>query len=199
MRILVDTNILIHLEDNKIIDQEFSEFYKLAISNQCKIVYHPDAIPEDIKRDKDDTRKEILLSKLRKYEALEQPALPTPEFLKENNSRKPNDICDNQQLYQLYKGYVDYFVTEDKGIHKKANKLGLQNNTLDCLQALKLLTDNYTIVIPSHPILSHHSIRELEAEFKTDFFDGLRQDYGNDIFDEWLKKCVTQNRKCYSL
>ena len=83
LRILVDTNILINLEDNRIIDKEFSTFYNLAISNNCKILYHPSAIPEDIQRDKNDERRNIILSKLAKYEKLESPATLSPDFLAE--------------------------------------------------------------------------------------------------------------------
>ena len=61
MRILVDTNILINLEDNKIIDRLFSDFYNIAISNNCKIWYHPFAIPQDIQRDRNNERRNIIL------------------------------------------------------------------------------------------------------------------------------------------
>lgn len=197
MRILVDTNILINLEDNKVIDKLFSSFYNLAISNNCKILYHPLAIPQDIQRDKNDDRRNIMLSKLEKYEKLSIPAELAPDFLNDFPNKKPNDICDNQQLFQLQKGYVDLFVTLDKGIHKKAQKLCIDSACMDIEQAVCFLTDNYRIVIPNHPILSHQSIRFLENEFNSDFFDSLRKDYGSELFKNWLNKCVVQNRQCY--
>jgi hypothetical protein len=197
VRILVDTNILINLEDNKVIDKLFAQFYKLAISNNCKICYHPLAIPQDIQRDKNDDRRNIILSKLEKYERLDSPATLSPDFLEDMPSRKPNDICDNQQLFQLSKGYVDLFVTQDRGIHRKANKLGIDKACLDIEQAVTFLNDNYRITIPQHPILGHKSIRELEYDFNSDFFDSLREDYDPILFAKWLNKCVTQNRQCY--
>jgi hypothetical protein len=197
VRILVDTNILINLEDNKVIDKLFSKFYNLAISNNCKIWYHPSAIPQDINRDKDDDRRNIILSKLDKYEKLGSPAELSPDFLNDCPNKKPNDICDNQQLYQLHKGYVDLFVTQDKGIHKKAQKLGIDSVCINIEQAVRFLADNYKIVIPKHPILSHQSIRALESEFSSDFFDSLRADYGAELFEKWLNKCVKENRQCY--
>jgi hypothetical protein len=197
VKILVDTNILINLEDNKVIDKLFSGFYNLAISNNFKILYHPSAIPQDIHRDKNDERRNIILSKLEKYEKLENPAELPPDFLDDCPNKKPNDLCDNQQLYQLRKGYVDLFVTLDKGIHKKAQKLGIELACIDIEQAVRFLTDNYKIVIPKHPILSHQSIRVLEDEFNSKFFDSLREDYGSELFTKWLNKCVVQNRQCY--
>jgi len=197
VRILVDTNILINLEDNKVVDRLFSKFYNLAISNNCKIWYHPMAIPQDIQRDKNVERQRIILSKLEKYEKLNNPATLTSDFLEDLSSRKPNDICDNEQIFQLSKGYVDLFVTQDKGIHKKASKLGIASSCLDIEQAVSYLNDNYKIIIPQHPILDHKSIRELECEFKSGFFDSLRADYDSVLFEKWLNKCVLQDRQCY--
>ncbi|MEG2102016.1 MAG: EVE domain-containing protein [Flavobacterium sp.] len=199
MRILIDTNILINLEDNKVINKQFSEFYRLAITNNCKVFYHPNAIPIDISRDKNTDRKEIIKSKLDKYEKLKDFSEPTVEFANHIGGKKINDEIDNKQLYQLSKGYVDVFVTQDNGIHKNAKKIGLQTKVLDVNQILYLLEEQFTIKIPTHPILKEHSIREIENKFNSGFFDSLREDYGGDIFDKWLAKCLTKNRKCYTL
>src|SRR5690606_18254748 len=65
-------------------------------------------------------------------------------------------------------------------------------------EVLAMLEEQFTIVIPTHPILKEHSLRELESQFDSPFFESLRADYGS-YFDKWLKKCVQTNRKCYSL
>ena len=197
MQILIDTNILIHLEDNKIVDEKFSRFYRFAISNYCKILYHPLAIPIDLQNDSNIQRREITLSKLKKYELLQDYAEPTTEFLEQVKNANSHDTIDNLQLYQLYKGYVDYLVTEDKGIHENAKKVHLENAVLTVKAIEKLLTEKFTITIPSHPILSEHSIRTISDKFSSPFFDSLRSDYAG--FDEWLAKCVKENRKCYTL
>lgn len=51
MKILIDTNILIRLEDNRIVETDFSLFYRLAITNQCSILYHPNALHTDLEKD----------------------------------------------------------------------------------------------------------------------------------------------------
>jgi arginine repressor len=199
MKILIDTNILIQLEDNKIIEKEFSKFYNLAISNDCKILYHPNAIPKDIERDKNTERKNVILSKLEKYQKLENFAKPTEEFLENIKDQKINDKIDNRQLFQLYKGYVDYFVTQDNGIHSKSMKYNITDKVLTVKDALELLEKQFIIEIPQHPILREHSIRHIEKYFDSDFFDSLRNDYEADKFNNWLNKCVKEDRKCYSL
>jgi predicted GNAT family N-acyltransferase len=199
VRILIDTNILIHLEDNKVINEKFAQFYRIAISNNCKILYHPRAIPIDLDRDKNNQRKDITLSKLKKYEILDNYAKLPDDFNNKIGCKKDNDKIDNKQLYQLFKEYVDYFVTEDKGIHDKSKTINLARKVLNVKQILELLEENFTIKIPSHPILKEHSIREIENKFNDPFFDSLREDYGKDDFNKWLKKCAQKNRKCYTL
>ena len=199
LKILIDTNILIQLEDNKVINENFAGFYKLAISNHCKILYQPETIPNDISRDANQERKEIIKSKLRKYEKLENYAKLTDEFNNQLGANRINDRIDNIQLFQLYKGYVDYFITEDKGIHTKAKRINLENKVLNISNILSLLEEQFVIKVPQHPILKEHSIREIEDKFSSSFFDSLREDYGVDSFNAWLQKCVRNDRKCYSL
>lgn len=199
MKILIDTNILIHLEDNKVIESDFSRFYKLAISNECKVLYDSSSIPRDLERDKNKERRKVILSKLQKYQILQNPAVPTDEFFASIKNSKINDQIDNRQLYQLYKGYVDYFVTQDNGIHSKARTLNIQTRVLKIDEALSILEHQFIIRIPAHPILENGSIRTLEDDFKSSFFDSLRTDYGEKQFNAWLQKCVRKDRMCYSL
>ncbi|GHT46467.1 hypothetical protein AGMMS49965_24060 [Bacteroidia bacterium] len=199
MKILIDTNILIQLEDNRVIDKKFASFYQLAVSNNCKVIYHSEAIPNDISRDTNQERKDIIKSKLQKYENLANFAKTTDDFNAQLGASRINDRIDNIQLFQLYKGYVDYFVTEDKGIHTKAKRINLEDKVLDISKMLSLLEEQFTIKVPQHPILKEHSIREIEDKFSSSFFDSLREDYGNEDFNNWLQKCVQKDRKCYSL
>lgn len=199
MRILIDTNILIELEDNRVITETFAKFYRIANTNDFEILYHPKAIPNDVSRDKNNDRKKIILSKLNKYQPLQDYAKPTLEFTSNLKNSKINDEIDNKQLFQLEKGFVDFFVTQDKGIHKNALKTNLNDKVLTIDEALKMLEEQFTFKIPSHPILREHSIREIESKFNSTFFDSLRKDYGIIEFNEWLQKCAKKNRKCYTL
>ena len=195
-RILIDTNILIHLEDNKVIDETFAKFYQLAISNKCDIYYHS-ACLKDFKKDKDLERHKITLSKLNKYTQMPNPAIPVEDFINIVGQNNENDEIDNIQLFQVYKNYVDYFITEDKGIQTKAAKVNLQRNVLSIVEGLKLLNEKFTLVIPKHPLLKECSVREIENELTDTFFDSLREGY--DGFNEWFLKCAKEDRRCYLL
>mgnify|MGYP003449229308 FL=1 len=196
MRILIDTNILIHLEDNRVIDEQFAKFYQFANANKCDIYFHP-ACLRDLKRDKNKDRQEITRSKLSKYTQMPDPANPTVEFIESVGQKKENDEIDNLQLFQVTKGYVDYFITEDKGIYDKAAKINLKNKVLSISDCLKILKDKYTLIIPQHPLLQECSIREIENELNDYFFNSLRESYNG--FNDWFLKCARENRRCYLL
>lgn len=174
MRMLIDTNILIHLEDNKVVDEAFYSFYQLAITNKCELLYHPDCL-KDIARDSNQERKQIIRSKLKKYTPMSNYAILDKEFSENLGEKKENDRIDNVQLFQLYKGYVELFITNDKGLHKKAKQIGLEDKVLTSKQGCDFL-DN-----------------------ESEFFLSLQSDYDPEKFMKWINKCAQQDRKCYRL
>ena len=196
MRILIDTNIIIGLEYNKVIDGSFSEFYQYAVSNQCDIFFHQ-ACLEDIANDRNLERRNIILSKSKKYSILPNPAEVTEEFVNMLGQKNKNDIIDNIQLFQIYKGYVELFVTEDTGVLKKAKKIRLESTILPIKKALEKLKKKFEFRIPRHPSLDHCSVREIRDRVDEPFFDSLRENYSE--FNLWFEKCARQNRKCYKL
>lgn len=196
MRILVDTNIIIGLEDHRVIDNSFSDFHRYAVSNNCILYYYKGCI-EDVSNDKDLDRRKAILSKIKKYNVLPNPAKPTCDFVMTVGQKDENDRIDNEQLFQLYCGYVELFVTEDKGIIKNADKIGVGHNVLSIAEALKKLRGKYEYKIPKHPILKHSSVRKIKEKKSDAFFHSLRQDYQG--FDSWFDKCVKEDRSCYIL
>lgn len=71
MRVLLDTNIIIGREDNKIIDEDLQILMKILNQLNINIILHQKSI-EDIERDKDEERKQITLSKFKTYNLLEE-------------------------------------------------------------------------------------------------------------------------------
>lgn len=196
MQLLIDTNILIHLEDYKEINELFAKFYKLSISNNYTLCYHPDCL-KDIHRDSNEERRKITLSKLMKYQVMEDPGAMTDEFKSKVGESNENDKVDNVLLFQVEKDYVDYLITEDKGIRSKAEKIGLRNKVRSVSEILEFLIEKNTLSIPQHPLLIHCSVREIEQHLHEPFFDSLCESY--DGFNKWFQKCAKENRKCYLL
>ena len=59
---IIDTNVLIGLEDNHTVQPVLSEFIRLASKHNITVYVH-EAAKDDIKRDKDTERRSISLSK----------------------------------------------------------------------------------------------------------------------------------------
>ena len=77
MKVLFDTNILIALEKpGEILPEPLAEMVRLARELKYEICVHPAQV-EDLKRDKDETRREVRLSRLRQYPELDDPPVPT--------------------------------------------------------------------------------------------------------------------------
>ena len=92
MRFILDTNILIPLEDSqRPLEPSLANFVRLANENGHVLLYHP-ASEEDIKQDNNADRRTQTLSRLSQYTRLE--SLPTCPWNTADTDR--NDAADNE-------------------------------------------------------------------------------------------------------
>src|ERR1700744_1864099 len=63
---LIDTNVVIGLEDNHTVQPAFASLLRLAATHKVGVFIH-EAARDDISRDRDEARKKISLSKLDKF------------------------------------------------------------------------------------------------------------------------------------
>lgn len=196
MRILLDTNVLIPLEDSKVLNANIANLTQLASKYQCILLCHPSS-NKDIQRDRNQARRELLLSKVKKYAVLEPPGQPDEEFLnliKQENLR-PNDLIDNELIYAVYRHSVNFLVTEDRGIHKKARRLGIDAKVYtieQCIDALIGLYEKKSLNLPNI-----QDIPVYRLHIKDPFFTSLKQDYPN--FENWFKKICEEDRKAWTI
>jgi len=192
MRILLDTNIFIPLEDSSIeIDEKLAELNRLA-SGKHKLLIHP-ATSTDLNRDKNKERKSRILTRLAKYTELEFP--PALDSDTENSlfgvPKKDNDAVDNKILFALHSNCVHWLVTEDGGIHKKAKKIGEQERVLTVDQALRALSAEDKEHINLYPNIQDAPCHTLDLSDV--FFDSLREGYPG--FNDWYRnKCSKTGR-----
>ncbi|MEN4018224.1 MAG: hypothetical protein PQ975_06905 [Methanobacterium sp.] len=193
MRILIDTNIFIYRENHEVISDNLQKLLGVLNDSEQKIIIHPESINE-IKRDQDEDRKNIISSKIKTYSVLINPSNP----VKDNNFldivKKPSnehDYVDNIILYSVYKNEVSFLLTEDKGIHKKAFNLGIEDRVLSIDDALKIFSYRRD---PSHPPpIKKEKVYNLDLE--DTIFDSLKEEY--DEFEEWWNKICRQGRDCF--
>ncbi len=195
MRILLDTNIFIPLEDSSIpLSKQIAELNRI-VSGKHELLIHPDT-KRDINRDKDQNRKQKFIERIKKYNSLKTPPFLDNETEKElfGKPKKDNDSVDHQILYALHKNSVHLLITEDQGIHKKANLLGDNERVLTVSQAIDALNqqnpeDNK--LFPRIQNVPCHSINLSNV-----FFDSLRDGYPE--FDDWFnEKCAREGRDAW--
>lgn len=194
---LLDTNILIGLEDYHKVEAAYARFHSLASAHKVDIYGH-EASKDDIARDKDIERQQISLSKIAKYRLLKKQRGLTEAKLEAAYGplKKPNDVVDATLLHALENGASDFLVTQDKGLHGRAQKrsLDLARRVLFIGDATELLIQTYE---PKKVPIRH--VAEVEADeinHQEPFFDSLRDGYPE--FDDWWReKCVKQHRSCW--
>ena len=198
MRFLLDTNILISREDYKVTPPEIRTLFRLGNLTRTEFVIHPASI-EDIKRDKNEERRKIVLTKIEAYPCLTSPPLPkfgrdSSFFKKVGRSIRPNDRVDNILLYSVYKNAVDFLISEDARLHKKARRLNIGKRVLyveDAIEYFKKLLPQNNVSAP--PAIQHEYVYNLNLN--DPFFNSLKDQYPE--FDQWFKKICAQGRKCF--
>ena len=196
MRVLFDTNIIIGREDHKIISEDLQNLLRIINKLKIDILLHPKCI-EDIRRDKDSSRKEVILSKFKTYQILENYPKPqrNDDFIRViGEPTKINDEIDNLLLYALNKNAVNFLITEDLVIHKKAKKLILSDRVLNILEARDLFRKAVPVDVEIPPALQKSKVSNFDVN--DPIFDSLRSDYKG--FDEWFAKKASSGRDCWT-
>lgn len=194
---LIDTNILIGLEDNHAVDPAYAEFASLAAKHKVDVFVHEGA-RDDIARDKNSIRRRISLSKIAKFQLLHKvknlsPASLALEF---GSIKKVNDLVDATLLHAVRIGAADFLVTQDKGLHSRAqdHSADLGRRVLFVGDATQLLIQTYE---PKQVPIRH--VAEVSAhtiDIADDFFDSLRDGYSG--FNKWwADKCIAERRPCW--
>ena len=140
MRILIDTNIIIYRENDHIVPAVLQDLLKSCSRLKFDILIHPKSV-EELKKDTNEDRQKIALSKINTYSILEYPLDPKTDngfMAYVGRPSKSNDEVDNSLLYSVYRNAVDFLITEDKGIHKKAVILNLKDRVLSIDEALSI-------------------------------------------------------------
>ena len=97
MRVLIDTNILIHRENHKILSENLQKLMEILHVAGISLLIHPIS-EEELQKDKDIDRKNIVLSKLRAYPKLKSPLNPKDDKNYLASVGSPTKINDELKL-----------------------------------------------------------------------------------------------------
>lgn len=197
MNILIDTNILIPLEDtSRLLDPSLAKMCRQSEASGHVLYIHPFQ-KEDIKRDRNEQRKNIVLSRLEQYQAIPSPPeLSSDDLLQYGwKQASDNDRIDNLLLHALCRGAVHFLVTNDKGIHRKARQAQCQEQ-VHYLDQFLVFLDSQVSTEPPPP----HGIQDRflhEFSVSQSFFDSLREGYQG--FDNWYIASAQSQRKAWCI
>ncbi len=151
---------------------------------------------QDISRDHDTKRRQVFQSKLDKYPRLGKVHLPEQGTLEERFGKASgqNDLRDIELLAITDSKAANFLISEDIGLHRRAQRAGVGDLVLDVRGALELLEQFYVpkpVELPDVESVSAYSLNIGDP-----FFDSLRDDYPK--FDQWFQdKCVSTSRECW--
>ena len=192
-KILLDTNMLIYILDDHILDEKIINLTKMLYdSDKYMIVIHPRTL-EEANKLKDENRKSIFKSKLKLYNKIDKPPKITEEFNNLVGCKNNNDKIDNEMLYAVYKNCVSFFITNDKELLKKASKLNLGERVLSIDEAIHKFKSEEKVMIDTPVFINEEYLYNLDLE--EEFFTSLRKDYFK--FDDWFEKKQREGCKAY--
>ena len=191
MRFLLDTNILIPLEDSQHpLERSLANFVQLANANGHILLYHP-ASEDDINQDSNITRRTQTLGRLHQYTKLD--SRPVCPWNLPGTSR--NDAADNEILYSIELNAAHALVTEDRGIHAKAKDRGLAQRVYSIQTAEDQLRRLHEIQSVQLPNIEDVPLYELTPELNSEFFNSLRGGYPE--FDSWFREKAQEGRRAW--
>lgn len=184
MKVLLDTNIIIHREAEKIYKLDIGQLFYWLDKLKFEKYIHPLTIIE-LNRYKDQNSLKSMNIKVESYNQLKYQA-PLGETIKrisQQADKTPNDLNDTQILNEVYENRVDILISEDKKIHTKAGLLNIADRVFRIQGFLEKVTAEHPDLI-SHKVLAVKKVDFAEVDLKNSFFDSFKLDYQE--FDKWF-------------
>ena len=198
-KLLIDTNVLIGLEDWRELQPALGKLQQLCSQYGQRLFVHEHAT-KDIARDRNLERRRITVSKLRKFERLAPAPMPSWSQLEISYGKisSDNDRVDIALLHSLHLGAVDFLVTEDQGIHSRARRVSpaFAARVLTIADAVEWLSAQFEPKSVHLPLIGEVPAHAVPLD--DDFFVSLVADYP-EFMTWWKTKCVPDHRPCWTL
>ena len=185
MKVLLDTNIVIHRENVKVSNPSIGLlFYWLDKLHYEKCV-HPWSV-EELKSYKDKNMQELYETRLPAYTILKSVSVPQEEFLAQlPKEESANDKIDHQLLCEVFNSRVDLLITEDRKLREKAQKLGIGQKVYSINAFVSEKTEEFPELI-SYKMLSVKKELFGDIDLNDVFFDSPKEAYPD--FIPWFNK-----------
>lgn len=195
-KLLIDTNVVIGLEDAQPVNASFAEIVRLSSEHKVDL-FIDNATFDDVSRDKDPNRRAVTLSKLEKFQRLRVIPAPSEAALVSQFGaiNSDNDRSDVRLLVAIESNAADFLVTQDNGLRRRATRASLEGKVLTVEEALAWLRQTFQEKSVELPYVLEQKAYQID---RTDpIFTSLREDYPE--FDKWFEKCRKEHRDCWVL
>ena len=186
MKVLLDTNIVIHREANRILNKDIGVLFRWLDKGKYIKCVHPVTI-EEINKNSNKQTVDTFRVKLESYEVLKtiSPLKPEVKEISQKFDVNTNDKNDTLLLNEIFCERIDFLITEDRKIHKKAELLGISDRVYRIDEFLeKVLSENPNFV--DYKVLSVTKKYFGEININDPFFDSFKEDYED--FEKWFLK-----------
>ena len=193
MKALLDTNIIIHRETDRVIKQDIGILFRWLDRVDYIKCIHSCSI-EELKKYKDLQTVNTFIAKVNSYEIIENPS-PRCAKVNEVSSKidvTENDFNDTILLNEVFINRVDILITEDKKIHQKAVLLGIAEKVFTIDSFLEKVFSEHPELV-NYNVLNVKKVKFGSLDLQDPFFDSLRIDYRG--FDQWFIKKFDE--ECY--
>lgn len=155
-KFLIDTNVVIGLEDNSPVDARLAELARKCSAYGVRL-FVDSAVDDDIRRDRDSGRRDVTLSKLERFERLTGVPYPDDAQLarKYGAINSDNDRSDGRLLFCLEQGAADFLITRDIGLIKRAARCLLSDRVMTVEDALVWLRQTFEPTAVELPYKKH--------------------------------------------
>jgi hypothetical protein len=197
MRALLDTNVLIHREAATVVRQDIGKLFFWLDRLRYEKCVHPVSLQE-IEKHGDERVRNSFKAKLESYRVLKTLPPIAPEVRQfDATDQSDNDRNDTSIVNALFADRVDLLISEDRGVYRKAQVLGISDRvfTIDAFLE-KVTAENPDLV--DYRVLSVRRVHFGQVDLRGTFFDSFRQDYAGAAFDKWFNKKADESAYvCY--
>lgn len=186
MKVLLDTNILIHREASKVIREDIGYLFRWLNRLKYEQCIHPLSISE-IEKHKDKNVVASFKIKLNSYYLLKTTAPESPAItaIKAKYDVTPNDEIDTALVNEVLNNRVDILLSEDKKIHEKTRELGITSKIFTIEEFLEKC-------VAENPELVNYKVLAVKKEYfgnidvNDEFFNSFLEDYPR--FKNWFNR-----------
>jgi predicted nucleic acid-binding protein len=186
MRVLLDSNIIIHREAYRVSNLSIGQLFRWFDELKFTKCIHPITQTEIKSHANPDTVKAMGI-KMESYYTLKTiaPVNKRIQDIIDTLDKTQNDINDSLLLNEVVQDRIDIFITEDRNIHQKAAELGIADRVFTISRFVeKCMTDHPELV--NYKVLSIQKVYFGNINVSDSFFDSFRIDYPG--FDSWFRR-----------